>query len=58
MSSDDVAFFTVDKYDISAFKRTVKHEFSTICTPSLDPRMSGRQILDFSHIPSFHACVL
>ena len=51
MSSDDVAFFTVDKYGISAFKRTVKHELSTICTPSLDPRMSGRQILDFSHIP-------
>ena len=27
MSSDDVEFFTINKYDVSAFKRTIKNEF-------------------------------
>ena len=39
MSSDDVKFFTINKYDVSAFKRTVKHEFLTVSTPSLDLKM-------------------
>ena len=47
MSSDDVEFFTIDKYDVSAFKRTIKNEFQTISTRRLDPKMSRKQIWDF-----------
>ena len=32
MSSDDVEVFLFDKYDVSAFKRTIKRVFSTIST--------------------------
>ena len=58
MSSDDVEFFTIDKYDVSAFKRTIKNEFQTISTRRLDPKMSRKQIWDFRHLSSFHVRLL
>ena len=47
MSSDDAEFFLFDKYDVSAFKRTIKRVFSTISTSQLIPDMSIMWILDF-----------
>ena len=48
MSSDDVELFSFDKYDVSAFKRTIKRVFSTISTSQFIPDMSIRWILGFS----------
>ena len=53
MSSDDVELFAFDKYDVSAFKRTIVRVFSTISTPHLIPNMSTMTILDFLHISIF-----
>ena len=47
MSSDDVELFAIDKYDVSAFKRTIVRVFPTISTPHLIPNMSTMRILDF-----------
>ena len=37
MSSDDVEVFLFVKYDVSAFKRTIKRVFSTISTSQFIP---------------------
>ena len=58
MSSDDVEFCTINKYDVSAFKRTIKNEFWTSSTHRLDCKMSRKQIWDFLHISTFPARVL
>ena len=47
MSSDHVEHFSFGKYDVSAFKRTIKRVFSTISTPHLISDMPIRSILDF-----------
>ena len=47
MSSDDVELFAVDKYDVSASKRTIVRVFPTISTPHLIPNTSTMRILDF-----------
>ena len=57
MSSDDVGFFTIDKDDILAFKRTAKHEFLTTSASPLHAKSTRMQFLDFWYISSFHACV-
>ena len=54
MSSDDAELFLFDKYDVSAFKRTIKRVFSTISTSQFIPDMSIWWILDFSCISKFH----
>ena len=53
MSSDDDELFLFDKYDVSAFKRTIKRVFSTISTSQFIPDMLIRWILGFSCIPKF-----
>ena len=53
MSSDDVEVFLFDKYDVSAFKRTIKRVFSTISTSQFIPDMSIRWIFGFSCISKF-----
>ena len=53
MSSDDAELFLFDKYDVSAFKRTIKRVFSTISTSQFIPDMSIRWILGFSCISKF-----
>ena len=40
MSSDDVALFAFDNYDVSSSKRTIVRVFPTISTPPLIPNMS------------------
>ena len=47
MSSDDVELFAVDKYDVSAPKRTIVRVFPTISTAPLIPNISTMRILDF-----------
>ena len=47
MSSDDVELFAVDKYDVSASKRTIVRVFPTISTPHLIANMSKLRIWDF-----------
>ena len=54
MSSDVVELFFFDKYDVLAFKRTIKRVFSIISTPHLISNMLVRWILDFGHIWNFH----
>ena len=53
MSSDYVELFAFDKYDVSAFKRTIKRVFSTISTSQFIPDMSIRWISGFSCISKF-----
>ena len=53
MSSDDAELFLFDKYDVSAFKRTITRVFSTISTSQFIPDMSIRLILGFSCISKF-----
>ena len=53
MSSDDVELFAFDKYDVSAFKRTIKRVFSTISTSQFIPNMFTMRILHFLHISIF-----
>ena len=53
MSSDDTELFLFDKYDVSAFKRSIKRVFSTISTSQFIPDISIRWILAFSCIPKF-----
>ena len=53
MTSDHVELFVFDKYDVSAFKRTIKRVFSTISTSQFIPDMSIRWILGFSCISKF-----
>ena len=53
MSSGDAEPFLSDKYDVSAFKRTIKCVFSTIYTSQFIPDMSIRWILGFSCISKF-----
>ena len=53
MSSDDAELFLFDKYDVSAFKRTIKLVLSTISNPRFIPNMSAMRILDFWHISIF-----
>ena len=53
MSSDDVELFAVDKYDVSASKRTIVRVFPTISTAPLIPNISTMRILDFLHISIF-----
>ena len=47
MSSDDVELLAFDKYDVSAFKRTIKRVFSTISTSQFIPNMFTMRILEF-----------
>ena len=53
MSSYDGELFLFDKYDVSAFKRTIKRVFSTISTSQFIPDMLIRWILGFSCISKF-----
>ena len=53
MSFDHAELFPFGKYDVSAFKRTIKRVFSTISTPHPISNMPIRSILDFWHISIF-----
>ena len=53
MVPSDFEIFMVEKYDVSAFKRTIKRVFSTISTSQFIPDMSIRWILGFSCISKF-----
>ena len=53
MSSADNELVSFDKYDVSAFKRTIKRVFSTISTSQFIPDMSIRWISGFSCISKF-----
>ena len=50
MSSDDNELVFFDKYDVSAFKRTIVRVFSTISTPHLILNMSKIQNSHCRHI--------
>ena len=52
-SSNDAELFQFDKYDVSAFKRTITRVFSTISTSQFIPNMSIRWILGFSCLSKF-----